>query len=220
MSVPRSIDILAGVLAHTPAYVWLLLAAALMLGARRLKPKRTHFAVAALPPALFMLLGLWFAASMKSHFFYVAAVWGASFVLGAATSSLRLVARPKPVTGLLIDFAPSAVPITAYLCIFSAHYALGIWGGLVPDLSVRLSLMALAISGLTAGRTAADLLLILQDCWRSAAPPSAGEAREIRLGCAGWPRAETEGCMQSCSCTWPLEGGAAFRNEHSVNGGP
>ena len=171
MSVSRSIDILAGVLAHTPAYVWLLLAAALMLGARRLKPRRTHLAVAALPPALFMALGLWFAASIEAHFVYVAAIWGTSFTLGAATSPLRLVPRPKPVSGLLFDFAPSAVPITAYLCIFSAQYGLGIWSGLVPELSDRLSLVALGVSGLTAGRTIADLLLILRGC--SAKPASA-----------------------------------------------
>jgi hypothetical protein len=162
MRVPRSIDIVAGVLAHTPLYVWLFLAAALMLGARRLKPRRTHFAVAALPPTLFMILGLWFAASVEAPFLCVAGAWGASFTLGAATCPLRLVPRPKRVAGLVFDFAPSAVPITAYLCIFSAQYALGIWSEFVPELSVSLSFVGLTMSGLTAGRTTGDLLLTLK----------------------------------------------------------
>ena len=163
MRDPSFSDMVGLVVVHTTNYVWLLLGTAVMLGARRLKPRRTHLAIAALPPALFMAIGLWSAASVEAPFLRVAVIWTTSFSLGAATSRLRLVPRPRRVTGLLFDFAPSAVPIAAYLCIFSAHYGLGIWSGFVPELSVRLSLAGLVISGLTAGRTTADLLLILKE---------------------------------------------------------
>ena len=163
MRAPSFIDMVGIVVVHTPTYVWLLLGAAVMLGARRLKPRRTHFAIAALPPALFIAIGLWFAASVEAPFLHVAVIWTSSFGLAAATSRLRLVPRPKRVRGLLFDFPPSPIPITAYLCIFSVHYGLGIWSGFVPDLSLPLALAGLAVSGLTAGRTSADLLLIYMD---------------------------------------------------------
>lgn len=125
MRAPSSIDMVGIVVVHTPTYVWLLLGAAVMLGARRLKPRRRHLAIAALPPALFIAIGLWFAASVEAPFLHVAVIWTSSFGLGAATSRLRLVPRPKRVRGLLFDFPPSPIPIMAYLCIFSVHYGLG-----------------------------------------------------------------------------------------------
>lgn len=188
MSFLSFVRIVGVVLANTPTYVWLLLAAALMLGARRLKPRRTHFAVAALPPALFMAMGLWFAASVEAPFSSVAASWATSFTLGAATSPLRLVPRPKRARGLLFDFAPSAVPITAYLGIFSTHYGVGIWSAFVPELSVRLSLAGLGVSGITAGRTIADFLLIFRTSGRcgtacAQAPTITAEAVTIPSSC-------------------------------------
>jgi hypothetical protein len=38
------------IIAHTPVYVWLILALLMFLGVRRLKPRRTHLALAALAP--------------------------------------------------------------------------------------------------------------------------------------------------------------------------
>jgi hypothetical protein len=43
------------ILMHTPLYVWVLFALLIFLGARRLKPRRTHLALAALAPWAFSL---------------------------------------------------------------------------------------------------------------------------------------------------------------------
>ena len=161
MNSPGPIGWAGIVLVHTPPYVWFLLLAALVLGARRLKPRRTHLAAAALPPGLFLIGGIYSAASSGADPGSVALLWGACFAIGAASSPVRLVRRPRQVSGFVFDFAATAWVLAAYLLIFAAHYALGIWAGFAPQLSPRLSLAGLGLSALTAGRTSADFTLLV-----------------------------------------------------------
>ena len=186
MKAPGLIGWIGIVLVHTPGYVWLLLSAALLMGTRRLTPRRTHLAAAALPPSLFLVGGLYSAASMAANAAMVAAVWAVCLAVGAASGAVRLVPRPRQVSGFVFDFAPTAWPLAAYLFIFAAHYGLGIWAGLVPSLSPRLSFAGLALSALTAGRTSADFLALLREV---------GFSRNVSLlgGCCGIERADAAG---------------------------
>ena len=154
-------DAIGLVLLHTPAYVWLLLATAITLGARRLKPRRRHLAIAAIAPALFLVWGLVTAVSIEAHPRAVVAVSAWCFTLGAASTALRAAPRPQWVRGWIFDFAPTRLPMLAYLCLFCAHYGIGIWAGFAPQLSGPLSLARLSLSALTAGRTCADFLPLL-----------------------------------------------------------
>ena len=107
--------ILVGVvLAHTPLYTWLLLAAALFWAGLRLKPRRSHLATAAIPPALFLSWGLYSALACNADPWSRAALWSVSFALGLIAGTVRLVPRPTRVEGFTFDFAPTALPMLIY----------------------------------------------------------------------------------------------------------
>lgn len=148
---------------HTPMWVWLCLALLLFLGVRRLKPRRTHLAVAALAPVGFILLSVTTAAPFIFNGDELAPVllWGAAIVGGACTVRLRSVERPVHVGGWFFDFAPSLAPMAIYLLLFSMHYGLEIWAGFDPSVSASLALLRLVLSAATAGRTAADFIGLL-----------------------------------------------------------
>jgi hypothetical protein len=147
------------ILTHTPLYVWGILALLLFIGIRRLKPRRTHLAVAALAPAGFIA---WSVATAILLFLggnqAAAMAWPVAFLAGAASGPIRTVPRPKHVHGWLFDYSATRLPLILYLLLFVTRYGLGIWAGFVPAMAPTLALAGLALSAFTAGRTCSDFL--------------------------------------------------------------
>ena len=81
------------IVTHTPLYVWMVLGLLLFLGVRRLKPRRTHLAVAALAPAAFFIWSVVTAASLHFGGDSEAAIiaWPLAFLSGALSWSIRTV---------------------------------------------------------------------------------------------------------------------------------
>lgn len=154
MDTPRII------VTHTPLYVWVVLVLLLFLGVRRLKPRRTHLAVAALAPAGFFV---WSVATAALLFFggdkgAAIVAWPLAFLGGALSGPIRTVPRPSHVHGWIFQYAATKLPLTLYLLLWSTRYGLGIWAGLVPAIAGTLGVVGLALSAFTAGRTLADFL--------------------------------------------------------------
>jgi hypothetical protein len=146
------------IVTHTPLYVWVLFLLLLFLGARRLRPRRTHLALAALAPMGFftwsvLAASLVFAEGDKGA---AVAAWSAAFMAGALSGPVRTVPRPAHVHGWIFQYAATALPLTLYMLLWATRYGLGIWAGFVPAMADNLGLAALAHSALTAGRTLAD----------------------------------------------------------------
>ncbi len=145
---------------HTPLYVWMVLALLLYLGSRRLKPRRTHLAVAALAPAAFFI---WSGATAASLFLggdkgAALIAWPLAFLGGALSGPIRTVPRPTHVHGWTFQYAATRLPLTLYVLLWATRYGLGIWAGFVPALASTLSVAGLVLSAFTAGRTLADFL--------------------------------------------------------------
>ena len=145
---------------HMPLYVWLVLALLLFLGVRRLKPRRTHLAVAALAPAGFFV---WSVATAGLLFFggdrgAAIVAWPLAFLGGALSGPIRTVPRPSHVHGWIFQYAATRLPLTLYFLLWSTRYGLGIWAGFVPAMAVTLGVVGLTLSAFTAGRTLADFL--------------------------------------------------------------
>jgi hypothetical protein len=158
---------------HTPVYVWLVLALLLCLGVRRLKPRRTHLALAALAPLGFLMwsvlgAGLLFFGGNKGA---AVVAWGVAFLIGALSGPFRTVPRPTHVHGWVFEYAPTVLPLTFYMLLWATRYGLGIWAGFEPVMADTLGLVGLTLSALTAGRTAADFI-----------PPLATALRVRRAG--------------------------------------
>lgn len=148
------------IVTYTPPYVWVLFVLLLFLGARRLKPRRTHLALAALAPMGFFTWSV-VAAGLLSHGGErgtVVVAWAVAFLAGALSGPIRTVARPAHLGGWIFQYQATALPLTMYMLLWATRYGLGIWAGFVPAMSVTLGLVGLALSALTAGRTLADFL--------------------------------------------------------------
>jgi hypothetical protein len=148
------------IVTHTPLYVWAVLALLLFLGARRLRPRRTHLALAALAPAGFftwsvVAAGVLFYGGEKGT---AVVAWAVAFLAGALSGPVRTVPRPAHVHGWIFEYAPTALPLTLYMLLWATRYGLGIWAGFVPAMADPLGLAGLALSALTAGRTLADFI--------------------------------------------------------------
>jgi hypothetical protein len=145
---------------HTPLYVWVILALLIFLGVRRLKPRRTHLALAALAP-----LGFFMWSVLAAGFLFFGGdkgpaviAWAVAFVAGALSGPIRTVPRPTHIHGWTFQYAATALPLTLYLLLWATRYGLGIWAGFVPLMADTLGLAGLALSALTAGRTLADFI--------------------------------------------------------------
>lgn len=146
------------IVTHTPLYVWAVFALLVAMGVRRLKPRRTHLAVAALAPAGFLIwsvsaAGLMLFALEPSA---VLACWGIAFAAGAASGRVRTVPLPRHLNGWVFLYSATWQPLAFYMLLFAARYGLGIWAGFVPAMADSLSLAGLSLSAFTAGRTLAD----------------------------------------------------------------
>jgi hypothetical protein len=148
------------IILHTPIYVWVLLVLLLFLGVRRLKPRRTHLALAALAPMGFftwsiLAAGLLFFGGAKGT---ALVAWPVAFLAGALSGPIRTVRRPTHLHGWVFEYAPTALPLTLYMLLWATRYGLGIWAGFEPAMADTLGLAGLTLSALTAGRTAADFI--------------------------------------------------------------
>lgn len=148
------------IVTHTPAYVWLVFLLLLVMGGRRLKPRRTHLALAALAPGGFLIWSLSTAAMMllAANPWPVLTCWGLAFAIGAASRPIRTVPRPMHLGGWHFVYSASRQPLAFYMVLFFARYGLGIWAGFVPALASQLNLIGLSLSAFTAGRTVTDFI--------------------------------------------------------------
>lgn len=148
------------ILSHTPVYVWAVLVLLLVMGLRRLRPRRTHLALAALAPGGFLVWSLATAASMFVHLqaWTVLACWSTAFAAGAGSGRIRTVPRPSHIGGWTFVYSATRQPLAFYMLLFTVRYGLGIWAGFVPSMADSLALVGLSLSALTAGRTVADFI--------------------------------------------------------------
>ena len=172
-----AIDYVPRVLANTPPWVWGVLVLLVVLGVRRLKPRRTHLALAALAPLAFIVWSLTGTAiAARGSAGLVAAVWAGALVLGALTVFVHRGRRPMPLGGATFLFPATATPLGLYMLVFWARYGLAVWSAFQPALALELTLAAIAISAATAGRFAADFVPLLRAAIRPAgfAPDTSG----------------------------------------------
>lgn len=141
------------ILAGTPVYVWLILAAVLALAARSLT-RRTLAPVRLLPlPMIMFAVALAGLARQADAGAAALAAWFAAFLaglsLGAYLASLRTIAaggRPGHV-----EVGGDAVTFGLILASFAVHYAFGVAQAMASSPDASLRLIEMAASGLLGG---------------------------------------------------------------------
>lgn len=153
------------ILAGTPRWVWAVLLLLVVLGGRRLRPRRTHLAAAAIAPTAFFIWSLLgaVAATRVAGAGSVASVWAGAVAFGVLTVRIHRGPRPVRLEGGVFNFPATAVPLLLYMVIIWTRYALGVWAVLDPSLAPALGLIAVSISAATAGRFVADFTPLLRE---------------------------------------------------------
>lgn len=152
--------IIGRILGGTPPYVWAIFAGLLALGLRRLKPRRTHLAVAAAAPLGFAAWSLSTIAGLAAHGnpAPVIALAGIGALAGFASGGFRLVPRPAYAGGGLFDFPATRWPLILYMALFWVRYVLEVMRHIDPARATLFASAGLVLTSFTAGRTLADFL--------------------------------------------------------------
>lgn len=152
------------ILSETPAFVWFIFAGLLLLGVRRLSPRRTHLAVAATAPIGFTAWRLVTIAGLAAaeHGMSVFATAAFGSIVGFASGPFRLVPRPVHVGGGVFDFSATRWPLILYMLLFCTRFVLEVWGHVDPSRAALFATIGLVLTSLTAGRTLADFLPLVR----------------------------------------------------------
>jgi hypothetical protein len=155
------------ILRHTPAWVWLLLAALLALGASQTRTREvTRGRLLALPLTM-LALGIWSLSTLATGQPLALGAWAAAFV--AALAAARQLRQPAgahwSAATARLRLPGSWVPMGIIVAIFALKYGVGVAMGMAPELRLNTPLaMSVAgaygaLSGLLLGRALALLRL-------------------------------------------------------------
>lgn len=161
----RAASMVWALITHTPAWVWTLLAALVVLGLVQARERRAGMARIAALPAGMSALSLWSTVSAfgaSPQFGFVAATW-----LAAAAAAFVAVAPMAPPGGSRFDpatrtftlpgsWAPMALILSLFALRYGVNVALALQPGLAADIAFTLPAAAAygAFSGVFSGRAA------------------------------------------------------------------
>jgi hypothetical protein len=139
-------------LAHTPSYVFVLLAYLVWQGVRSLRTRRQSVWRMLLLPSLFIASGLLLLVLRPSGAIPAMAAWLAglaAFVPLGLTTGPRILAVDR--TSGVVTRAGSAVSLVRNLVVFGAQYAIAVTVALHPDAKASLAIAGHAVSGTSVG---------------------------------------------------------------------
>lgn len=149
-----------------PSWVYILLAALLLLGIRRLKTRDVPVAVALIPSAAFLLWSLIGANAFAGR--AGVALAAAAWIIGAAVGAASAVALPEPRGQRLPDGhvrqPGSWLPLVLYLGVFVVRFACGAWAAIHPAQANTATAIGIAVGAAVTLR-----LLVGVTRWRPAA---------------------------------------------------
>jgi hypothetical protein len=156
-----------------PTWVYVLLAALVALGVRRLKTRETPLLVALIPSAAFLIWSLVgasaFAGQVGAAFAATAWLTGAAF--GGASGVLLPDARGERLANGRLRQPGSRLPLILYLAVFLVRYACGAWGALVPAHSHTAAAIGIAVGAAMTAR-----LVVGVTRWRAVQPSAQATA--------------------------------------------
>ncbi len=153
-----------------PGWVYILLAALIALGVRRLKTREMPLAVALIPVAAFFVWSIVGAANFAatSGWAIAATAWFGGAAMGATSAVLFSDPRATRLAGGRIRLPGSWLPLALYMTVFVARFACGAWAAIVPAQAEVAIAVGVAISAAMTMRLAVCAL-----AWRSAASSAA-----------------------------------------------
>lgn len=142
----------AGILTHTPLWVWALLVLLVWLGSLGLKRRRMALRRVAIIPIVFIIWGLSGLAARPFDASTLTALWLGGLIPGLA---LGLATGPRLLdvdrTRREVELPASGWPLARNLIFFFAHYALTVAAAILTAHKAALLQADIAVSGASAG---------------------------------------------------------------------
>jgi hypothetical protein len=142
-------------LAHTPPWVWALLALLLYLGIRALRPTKAPLWRIAILPTIFFVWGLWSLYAMHAFTAQRISPWAAALaagtVIGIGIAGLHPIKADKARS--LVHLPGSALTLVLGVAIFATKYAFGVLHAVAPArfAEPQFWLTELGVSGVLTG---------------------------------------------------------------------
>lgn len=143
-----------------PTWVYVLLAALVALGIRRLRTREVPVVVALIPSAAFLIWSL-LGARTFAHGVGIE-IAGLAWVGGVAIGAASAVVAPEPRATLLpggrVRQPGSWLPLVLYLTVFVVRFACGAWAAIRPEQAVTATAIGVAVGAAMTGRLVAGVL--------------------------------------------------------------
>lgn len=155
---------IGAVLGGAPAWVYLLLAALIVLGVRRLRTRELPLLVALIPAVAFFTWSVIGASGFAriAGAEVAAFAWSAGAAFGAFSAFALPDAPAIRLPGRRVRQPGSPVPLVLYVTVFLARFACGAWAALNPEQAILAIGIGLTIGAAMTGRLVASILR-----WRS-----------------------------------------------------
>ena len=137
-----------------PSWVWVLLAALILLGIRRLHSREVPIVVALLPSIAFLIWSAVGAAGLArlGGGPLAAGVWIGGAVLGVLSTFVLAEPRGRVVAGGRVLLPATWQPLALYLIVFAARFACGAWAAIRPEQALTATAIGTAISAAMTAR--------------------------------------------------------------------
>lgn len=136
------------ILAHTPVYVWFLLAYLVWQGVAATRTRKRPLWRLLTVPFIFTVLGIWPLIVKSASDIKMVAIWlgaGLLLALPGIVTGPRVIARNA--TSREVTISGSVVPFVRNMTLFVLHYALAVALALRPDGTQILTMAGFALSG-------------------------------------------------------------------------
>ena len=150
---------LLAILAHTPRWVWAVLAVLVLFGLQGLRARTVSIWRLLIVPAVFIGWGLISLAQRVAVFPALMVDWSLAAIVGVAIGwfATRLGGMRVDRIARRVELAASALPLIRNVAIFLAKYVLAVAAAIAPERAAVLAHWDIAVSGLSAGYFAAWL---------------------------------------------------------------
>jgi len=117
-----------------PTWVYVLLAALIALGVRRLKPREVPVVVALIPVVAFATWSIVGVASLATQIGALVAVgaWLGGVGIGSASAILLPEARGRRKAKSRVLLPGTVIPLISYMLVFAGRFACGTWAAIHP----------------------------------------------------------------------------------------
>ena len=144
-------EIIAGMVSHTPTWIFVLFAFLIFMGARRLRTSVQQTGRVWLIPGVFIIWGLYGLVTRPGPLGPVLAEWAAGAAVGLGLASLLTVTVEVDRERGLVRQPGSWLPLIRNLFLISAHYVLNVLAAVRPDLHDTAIALDIGVSGLSVG---------------------------------------------------------------------